>query len=563
MALINLSWMLSVGALAVAPLGPDAVRHGVVAALVGSVIAGCVVGALVRRRGEVSCPSSSIAVIYASLVAALLAREPAAGFAQVWASLSLSVVLAGVMLLAASRTGVSRLLQYLPRPVASGFVAGIGALVVLSQVPAVLGAGSRVNFAAWGTLIEQVRPASVVVGLAAAAAAWAYPRTRLPGHPLLAGIATGSVAHLLLQQWLPRSALGPTLEAVSLLATAEGAVRSTWADLTWAHALDTLVFVLPFSALLAFQAVMNAAVTAASVAALVGGRSDIEATLRAQGLANMLAGAACALPISTNAPLSVLAARNGASPMVGVASAVLVLVGAFAIAPVLAHVPLAALAGVLVLSGFAMVDPWTRVLARRARALKHRPALVELLVVASVAAAFCVGSVPLGIAVGLVLVLGILAVRLAKASQVACEPDLLLAPRGAACVHAQGVLFFANAEKIASAVTQAAASASTVVVDLRAVLLVDSTAALALQRVVGQVGADRVLLVGVRRGTVENELAQAGLLASEQRPWFDSREHALAWAGARCVLPHVLPEASNDHRLGPDSVPSGVRPHAI
>jgi len=69
------------------------------------------------------------------------------------------------------------------------------------------------------------------------------------------------------------------------------------------------IYVLPYSAFLALQAIMNAAVKSAAVGAIIGVRSDVNRMLKAQDVANIVLGALAALPVATAASQSVPAAR--------------------------------------------------------------------------------------------------------------------------------------------------------------------------------------------------------------------------------------------------------------
>src|SRR5688572_10886198 len=102
LALVNLSMLLGIGALSATPFGPAMLAMGVVAAFVAATVGGLVATALARVSAEISAPAASIGVIYAALAADLVARAGSSvDVGEIWASLSLAVVLMGALLLIA------------------------------------------------------------------------------------------------------------------------------------------------------------------------------------------------------------------------------------------------------------------------------------------------------------------------------------------------------------------------------------------------------------------------------------------------------------------------------
>ena len=68
-ALIDLSLVLALGALAATALGKSALQTAIVAAFVASTIGGFLVALIARAPGEICGPASSVTVIYAALAA--------------------------------------------------------------------------------------------------------------------------------------------------------------------------------------------------------------------------------------------------------------------------------------------------------------------------------------------------------------------------------------------------------------------------------------------------------------------------------------------------------------
>src|SRR6185436_4398725 len=159
-AIVGLPYAVTAAMLAFAPLGPGYVGHGMLAGLV--VIGG--------TPFQISGPRGSVSVLTASIVALALAH-PALGDAgaaqgpRVLGVLLVCLMMAGAIQIAFGVLGMGNALRFLPYPVISGFMVGLGILVALPQIPALLGAPGSGD---WWSAIHQLpamRPGALLVGL--------------------------------------------------------------------------------------------------------------------------------------------------------------------------------------------------------------------------------------------------------------------------------------------------------------------------------------------------------------------------------------------------------------
>ena len=81
-------------------------------------------------------PSSTIAITAAAALAAVAAKFPAQDYATLLAALAL---LTGVVLLAAGLLRLGFVSEFLARPVLVGFISGIGVVIIVGQLPKLLG----------------------------------------------------------------------------------------------------------------------------------------------------------------------------------------------------------------------------------------------------------------------------------------------------------------------------------------------------------------------------------------------------------------------------------------
>lgn len=567
-ALLNMSLVLALGALVAAPLGRDALSTAVVAAFVAVTLGGFIVAVVARAPGDVTGLASSTTVIYAALGADLAARAGSqVNLPQVWAALSLAVVIMGILVAAAGWLRLAEAVKFIPAPVSAGFVTGIGLLVIWSQLGPLLGLEGRLSGYDWSRLVHEIKPASLAVGLATAAVIWGYAKVVKWGQPALAAVVIGTSLHYLIQWLAGPEHLGPTLGAIAPAAMA-GVTVAMWGQVSLPWLLSTAVYVFPYAAFLALQSIMNGAVTSVALASITGERSDINRTLKAQGLVNILCGGFGALPITTVTTLSLSAARlKGMGPGVVPVACIILVVAVLVAGDLLARIPVAVLAGILVMGGAGMIDAWARGLVRRVVRGQGTDihTVWNLLTVAAVAAAFFFGSVPLALFVGAVLAMILLVMNLASAttfgSQDAAnlqstrvwssEQVQWLQPRRASVriFRPRGGLFFGTADQLATQLAALGPETRYCVLDLARLTTLDATGSQILAAGARKLAAAGIVTVvaGLDASRPrEQALIALGLNAPDPAShWFADLDHALEWIETRIVKerwPELSPE---------------------
>ena len=493
-ALLSLSNLLAVGLLTAAPLGARAIEISLVAAFVAATLGSLLVAWLARAPAEIAVPAPSTTVIYAALGADLVGRSAGtAGIWEVWAAMSLAVVMMGVIVLLAGSLRLAGFIKFIPSPVSAGFVTGIGLLVIWSQLGPILGV--QLRGVTWGTWWSQVLPGSVIVAAATVLALLLVPRFKRLGQPVLVALITGTLVYYLIFAALGSGVLGGTLNALQPQETALQTTASLWSVVTPRWIAATALQVLPYAALLALQGIMNAAMSAVTIGNLLGHRSNVNRTLVALGCANMVCGGLGALPVSTSALQSVAAARMKGNPRsVAAGSAVVMFVLVLVAGQWLTWIPVAVLAAVLMMAGVGMVNQSVVRLVKTAWSAhsRDRSTLWTPGIAIIVAVAMFWGSVPLALMIGAVLAMVLLAIELSAATRFRAEAATQLgsrrvwAPEQAAWLREnrsqvavfkpQGALFFGTADQLAQQLASTVPGTRFCVLDLTRVTTVDATA---------------------------------------------------------------------------------------
>ncbi|MFB9902633.1 SulP family inorganic anion transporter [Allokutzneria oryzae] len=351
---------------------------GLIAAVVGGVVAGALSGAPL----QVSGPAAGLTVIVAGMIAE-----------YGWAATTFITVAGGAVQLVLGVTRMGRAALSLSPAVVHGMLAGIGAVIALSQIHVVLGGEAQ---------------SSVLANLLD------LPGQIIGHHDAAFGIGIVTFAVLLVWPRIPKVSLIPA----PLVAVAVATLVSIGFGLTVPRvdlpenpfsglALPTLpagdlggILVAIFT--IAAVASVESLLSAVAVDKLHSGpRANLDKELVAQGAANMASGALGGLPVtgvivrsSTNVAAG--AKTRASSIMHGVWIALFVLF----LGSTLEMIPMAALAAVLVLTGVRLVS-----LAHMRELWRHREFPVYVVTFAGVVFLDLVKGVLLGIAVALLLAL--------------------------------------------------------------------------------------------------------------------------------------------------------------
>jgi len=311
--------------------------------LVTAIVAGFLISALGGSRFQIGGPTGAFIVVVFGVI-------QAHGFD----GLLLATIMAGVMLVAAGLLRLGDLLKYIPGPVVTGFTAGIAVIILASQLK---------NLA--GLTLER-EPADFV---AKVQALW---QVRETVNWAAVTVAAGTIAVILIgRRFAPRAPgflVAVVLAAlvsyafalpVDTIASRFGTLPSSLPPIAFpAISLQRLHDLMPSALLIAFLAGIEALLSAVVADGMAGTRHRSNAELVGQGIANIVSplfGGLCATGAIARTATNIRAGAR--SPVAGIMHAVFLLAFMLWAAPLAGYVPLAALAGVLVIVAWNMAEP--------------------------------------------------------------------------------------------------------------------------------------------------------------------------------------------------------------
>jgi len=374
---------LSLG-IAVASGAP--ILAGLIAAIVGGIVAGLLGGSPL----QVSGPAAGLTVVVAELV-----NEFG------WPVTTGVVAAAGVVQIGFGLTRLARFAQAIPPAVVHGMLAGIGGTIVLAQLHVVLGGSPQTSalenvIQLPGQLMSAHGPA-VAVGLCTMLLVLGWPRFAgplrvLPGALVAVALATGLSLALenIAGLPVPRVELPGGLLAAISLPLLPDLPAGEWGEL--AGGVLTVALIASVESLLSAVAVDRMH---------QGQRTNADRELIGQGAANTLSGLLGGLPVTGVIVRSSTNVRAGArTRAAAVLHAVWIAVFALALVWLVESIPLAALAGLLVVVGVQLVK-----LADIRTAREHGELALYLVTGLGVMALNLLEGVALGLALAAVLVL--------------------------------------------------------------------------------------------------------------------------------------------------------------
>ncbi len=319
--------------------------------LITGIIGGLVVGFLAGSPLQVSGPAAGLAVLVFELV-----RQHG------MAMLGPILLLAGVLQLLAGRFRLGCWFRVTAPAVVYGMLAGIGVLIVLSQVHVMFDASPQPsgleNLMGFPATVMAALPLESpdagwqagLLGLGTIALMWGWERWRPQRLRFVPGALLGVAAMTGISLWLAL----PVNRVVVPADLSEAIDWLRFDDLL--KLADPSLLVAAFA--LAFIASAETLLSAAAVDRMHSGqRSDFDRELSAQGVGNMLCGLLGALPMTGVIVRSSANVQAGAQTR---ASAILhgvwLLAFVVVLSSVLQQIPIASLAGVLVYTGIKLVD---------------------------------------------------------------------------------------------------------------------------------------------------------------------------------------------------------------
>jgi SulP family sulfate permease len=443
------------------------------AGLFTAIIAGFLISALGGSRVQIGGPAGAFIVI----VYGILERYGLA-------NLIIATAMSGVLLFLMGLFKLGTLIRFIPIAVVIGFTNGIAVLIMLSQVKDFLGltldkvpANFFAQLQALGGALHTANLTALALALGSLilVAVWQRLMPRLGPEKLpFSGkltVVPGTIVALALATLLSWALALPVETIGSKFGGIPAALPAfVWPEFSW----GTVQFLLMPALTLALLGAIESLLCARIADSYTADRHNPNQELMAQGVANFLTPFFGGMPATGTIARTVTNAKSGAvSPVAGVVHALTLLAVVLVAAPLAQHIPLAALAGILVYVAWNMGE-WREFVQLRQYRLPYRITLLAvfgLTVIVDLTVAVEVGL----IAAALTFIYRISSLSRAEPVSATDQPALTGREHEVQAWRLYGALFFGAVKLVENLEHRLPARA--LVLDLKNLIYIDSSGA--------------------------------------------------------------------------------------
>lgn len=488
--LVALPSAIAFGVTIYASIGPAYAGLGALAGILGATALGLVAPALGGTNRLITAPCAPAAAVLSAFAIELVQQ----GVAPPTIVLMLTALglLAGVLQATLGFMHIGNLIKYIPFPVVSGYLTGVGLIIISSQIPKFLGTPGGTSWLHAITSVDLWQWQSAVIGVVTASVMVGAPLvTRLIPAAIL-GLLAGVLAYFGLAMLDPallsltdnKMVIGPLGGTASSMLEA---ITGRWQEigdlkLSQIGSLFGVAFTL--AVLLSIDTLKTAVV----LDTLTRSRHDPNRELVAQGFGNMASACVGGMPGAGQMGATMVNLASGGQTRVsGMIEGVLSLIAFLLLGAFIAWIPVSALAAILIIVGVRMID-------RHSIHLLESPWTVLDFIVILVVVAVAVGySLIAASGVGILLVMALFireqlsstvirrkmscSSRFSKRVRLNDEMEILEKNGHKSIIfELQGSLFFGTKDQLYTALEPELSKRTYVVLDMRRVQSVDVTA---------------------------------------------------------------------------------------
>jgi SulP family sulfate permease len=556
--LVALPSAIAFGVTIFAPLGSDFGAKGALAGMLGVAALGLVAAIFGGTQRLISAPCAPAAAVLSALTIQM--TQQGFGVGSVVLTLFLVTLIGSIAQIAFGLLRFGELIKFMPFPVVSGYLSGVGLIIVLSQLPKWLALPSGMDL--WQGLqsMDLWQAPSVLVGAVTALTMAVSPRVTKRVPVIITGLIGGICSYWLLAftVWPELRILqGNTFIIGPLAVNSEGFLESLLAPFhtlgklslpPWSH---ILMPAMTLAVLLSIDTLKTCVV----LDAMTGTRHDSNKELIGQGLGNLASSLIGGAPgAGTMGATLVNKASGGATHLSGVFQGLWSLLAILLLTSLIAWVPVSALAALLAVIGFRMID-WHSL-----RLLRAKDTLLDFVVIAAVVIVANTVSLIAASVVGVFMAIMLFLREQIHASTIRRksygnkvfssrvrsqrERELLIESGGHTVIfELQGSLFFGTTDQLFTAIEPELSHARFVVLDFVHVQSMDMTAGHMIERIRNMLAEQNSKLVLTRvperlpsGRDLRSYIDHIGLLSDSTAILFDEFDSAMDWIEEQTLL---------------------------
>ena len=443
--------------------------------IITAIVAGFIISAVGGSRVQIGGPTGAFIVI----IYGIIQQFGLSG-------LMVATMLAGVFLILLGVFRLGTIIKFIPYPIVVGFTSGIAVTIFTTQIKDLFGldiSSMPADFISkWGVYFSHfhtVNWSSMLVGLLSIAIIALTPKVskKIPGS--LIAIVVMTLAVYLLKEFGGISSIKTIGDFYPNIKAQIPAL--TMPDITW----EQVKLLFPTAMTIAVLGAIESLLSATVADGVTGDRHDSNQELIGQGIANVCTPLFGGIPATGAIARTMTNINNGGrTPVSGIIHAVVLLLIFLVLMPLAAYIPMACLAGVLIIVSYNM-SGW-----RTFRALMKNPKsdITVLIITFLLTVIF---DLTIAIEVGLVIACLLFMRRMAETTQVKLiadeidpaeeidvqlhEEEHLIIPQGVEVYEINGPYFFGIANKFEDLMAGMANHPKVRIIRMRRVPFIDST----------------------------------------------------------------------------------------
>jgi len=549
--LVALPSAIAFGVTIFSPLGAEFGARGALAGMLGVAALGLIAATFGGTQRLISAPCAPAAAVLSALTIQM--TQQGAGVGAVLLTLFMVAFTSSLIQISFGLLRIGELIKYMPFPVVSGYLSGVGLIIVMSQLPKWMALPNGMDW--WQGLhaVALWQTPSLIIGAVTVVLILLAPRISRRVPAVIVGLLGGIAAYWVLAftAWPELRHLHDNAFVIGPLAVGgEGFFESLLDPLKslresgmppWTHIL--------FPAMtLAVLLSIDTLKTCVVLDAMTGSRHDSNQELIGQGLGNLASSLIGGAPgAGTMGATLVNQASGGTTYLSSVFQGVWSLLAILLLTSVIAWVPVSALAALLIVIGLRMIDWHSLQLLRAKDTMLDFAVILLVVIVASTVSLIAASGVGVAMAIMLFLREQIHTSTIRRKSfgdkmfssrvRGQRERDVLMQTGGQTVIfELQGSLFFGTTDQLYTAIEPELSKARFVVLDFMRVQSMDMTAGHMIERIRNMLSERHAKLVLTRvperlpsGRDLRSYVDHIGLLSDSTAKIFDEFDEALEW----------------------------------
>lgn len=334
---------------------PAASSLGALAGLIGATLLGFFAALFGGTHSQISGPTGPMTVITASLISAAWTAS-SGSFSMVLISMAMAGIFCGLFQILFGLIRIGKYVRYIPYPVLSGFMSGIGVIIILQQIYPMIGKKSPVatidmiiNFPS--ACADGISLMALIMGLGTIAIIATLPRITKKVPATLVALIVMTIISILCS-FDAALTIGNIPSGLPMpFFTKEGIDLS---GINWFTAIEAAI--VPGLTLAGLGSI-DTLLTSVVADNITKTKHNPNQELIGQGIGNCLAGAFCGIAGAGATMRTVVNVKSGGRTQIsGMVHALFLLAILLGLGSLVKYVPLSVLAGILITVGWGIID---------------------------------------------------------------------------------------------------------------------------------------------------------------------------------------------------------------